>query len=583
MTKSNALRSSASNKSPAFRLLAALATLPLVTATAAYAANDVWIGNTDANFATLSNWTGSVSPNNNTPVFGTAGTAGAVLNNDLSGATYAGLTFNAGASAFTIGGNSFTLTGNVVNNSTGTQTINTPVTLSGARTFAATSGQLAFGGNITGTPGSWTLTPTNKITLGGANSLTMSANFAGLIINAGAGGVDITGSTAITGAAGNAQSGYMNVLGTTTVAIKSGGSLTINGTTNTTPGGIIGQNTAGTSTLSVESGGSFTYGGNVGLAFGNNRTDAIGVLEVSGSASIASGSSTATDQRSFVSLGRDSGTGTVNLNTGGVLATGRNFIRDGSATADTLGAANFNFKGGTLKALATQGDWLNSSTKNTNQLALSSVTTTSAASTIDPNGFSVAINNAISGTGGFIINSSTGTGTVTFGGASTYTGPTKVGSGTFALGAAGSIASSSGVEIATGAIFNTAAQSFTMGAGQTLTFDLDGSGAGSSGLFQAAALNIGSGSVSFSVTGSALNDASYVLVNYTSIAGATFGTVNNLPAGYTLDYNYLGGNQIALVAVPEPSTFAAIAGLAGLGAAGLRRRRATRRSVGLIG
>lgn len=555
------------------KLFAAMATLALAAAPVVHAANDVWIGNTDANFATLSNWTGSVSPNNNTPVFGTAGTAGTTLNNDIVGATYVGFTFNAGASAFTIGGNSFTLTGNVVNNSTSTQIINTAITMSGGRTFSATSGQLVFGGNITGNPnGSWILNPTNKITFAGTNSLTMSANFAGLIINNGAGGVDITGSTTITGAAGNAQSGYMNVAGNTTVAIKSGGALAINGTTNTTPGGIIGQNAAGTSMISVESGGSFSYGGNVGLAFGNNRTDAIGILDVSGDATIASGSTTATDTRSFVSLGRDTGTGTVNVNTGGVLATGRNFIRDGSGAADTLGAANFNFKGGTLQALANQTDWLNSSTKNTNQLALSSVTTTSAASTIDSNGFSVAINNVISGAGGFNIISSSGTGTVTFGGATTYTGATKINSGIFALGSAGSISNSSGIEIATGAIFNTTAQSFTMLGGQTVTFNLDGSGVGSSGLFQADALDVSAGSVSFNITGSALDDAAYILASYTSISGTSFGAVSNLPTGYALDYAYLG-NQIALVAIPEPSAFAALAGLAGLGAVGLRRRR----------
>ncbi len=107
----------------------------------ALAANDVWIGNTDANFATLSNWTGSVTPNGNTPVFGVAGTAGATLNNDIAGATYAGFTFNSGASAYTIGGNSFTLSAGITNSSTSLQTINNAITLSNAaHTFNAASG-----------------------------------------------------------------------------------------------------------------------------------------------------------------------------------------------------------------------------------------------------------------------------------------------------------------------------------------------------------------------------------------------------------------------------------------------------------
>jgi autotransporter-associated beta strand protein len=167
----------------------------------------------------------------------------------------------------------------------------------------------------------------------------------------------------------------------------------------------------------------------------------------------------------------------------------------------------------------------------------------------------------------------TGSGTTTLSGVNTYTGPTTIFSGTVALAASGSIATSSGVAIAAGAIFNTSAQSFTMLGGQTVSFGLDGSGAGSAGFLQAGDLNIGSGSVSFSVTGGALDDDAYILASYTSVGGTAFGSVDNLPSGYTLDYNYLGGNQIALIAVPEPSTFAALAGLAGLAVVGARRRR----------
>ena len=37
----------------------------------------------------------------------------------------------------------------------------------------------------------------------------------------------------------------------------------------------------------------------------------------------------------------------------------------------------------------------------------------------------------------------------------------------------------------------------------------------------------------------------YIIASYTSLTG-TFGT-ENIPAGYVVDYNYLGGNQIAIV------------------------------------
>ncbi len=539
--KQTFLRLSPSRKR-AFTAALSVAGILLSTTPATYAVNAAW--NTDAssgNFNTAQ-WSNAGTPiaggtytvlSGDALVFGTSTTT--TLNNDLSGALYAGLTFNSGASAFTIGGNSFTLTGNVVNSSTSTQTINNAITLSGARTFTATSGQLVFGGNITGSSGTWTFNSTNKITLGGTNNVTMAANSGGFIVNSGAGGVDITGSTTINGAAGNTQSGYMNVAGTVTVTIKSGGSLTITPTTNANfPGGIVGQNAAGTSTVSVESGGSLTYGGNQGLAFGNNRTDAIGVLEVSGTATLNAGSTTATDSRSYVSLGRDSGTGTVNLNTGGVLATDRNFIRDGSGAADTTGAGNFNFKGGTLKALANQTDWLNSSTKNTNQLALSSVTTTSAASTIDSNGFTVAINNNISGAGGFNIISSSGNGTVTFGGTNTYTGDTKVLSGTLTLGSSSAtaafLADTTSLYLTTGSLLN---------------------------------LSFTSNSVMESIAG--------LYIDGVQQAAGTWGA---LGSGADNTSALITGTGFLNVtsAIPEPSTYAALAGVLTLGAAVLRRR-----------
>ena len=132
-----------------FTLLLAVA-LAATLNHSAYAANTTWVGNTDANFGTPANWT-SVTPNGNSPIFGVAGSAGATLNNDISGATYWGLVFNSGASAFTIGGNAFTLTGDIVNNAANTQTINNAITVSGDRTFNGASGALVLGGNLSGT------------------------------------------------------------------------------------------------------------------------------------------------------------------------------------------------------------------------------------------------------------------------------------------------------------------------------------------------------------------------------------------------------------------------------------------------
>jgi autotransporter-associated beta strand protein len=244
---------------------------------------------------------------------------------------------------------------------------------------------------------------------------------------------------------------------TSTLTIASGGSFHVKGSTagaaSTTPNSIIGQQ-SGTGVVNVgatdkSTSGTFTVDAGTGLLIGNSGGN--GTLNVnSGTATINRGSiattTTFTDTR-LIMMGKDnaSSTGTINLN-GGTLATGRQFVRDGSTAAGS-GTANFVFNGGTLQALGTQTDWLQSTTAssagqnqgatggtvNTAALALSSVTTT-AVSTIDSNGFSVAINNNISGVGGFNIASTSGTGTVTLGGTNTFSGVTKVNSGTLALG-----------------------------------------------------------------------------------------------------------------------------------------------------
>lgn len=100
------------------------------------------------------------------------------------------------------------------------------------------------------------------------------------------------------------------------------------------------------------------------------------------------------------------------------------------------------------------------------------------------------------------------------------------------------------------------------------TYGVDLGGATADLLNVTGALDITAASIDFNVL-SPLTQPTYVLASYTTLTGTQFANTQDLPAGYTIDYNYLGGNQIALV--PEPGSLAVLA--AGCGLLALRRRR----------
>jgi autotransporter-associated beta strand protein len=150
-----------------------------------------------------------------------------------------------------------------------------------------------------------------------------------------------------------------------------------------------------------------------------------------------------------------------------------------------------------------------------------------------------------------------GSGTTTLSATNTYTGATTISAGTLSLGTTGSISSSASIAILAGAALNTSGQSFALSSSQPITFTIDPTGAGSAGLISAAALDITNGQVSFTITGP-LDDPAYTIASYSSLTGSQFASVTNVPTGYALNYNYQGGNVIALVAVPEPATVALV-------------------------
>jgi fibronectin-binding autotransporter adhesin len=133
-------------------VLAALAASfgPLSVRTAS-AADDAWVGNSSINWNTAANWNpASVPAAGDSLFFGTAGSAGAALTNDMAGGSFAGITFNSGADAFTFTGNGIALAGGITNNSANAQTINFAITDNASITFNDGGGETTISGAVSG-------------------------------------------------------------------------------------------------------------------------------------------------------------------------------------------------------------------------------------------------------------------------------------------------------------------------------------------------------------------------------------------------------------------------------------------------
>ena len=188
------------------------------------AATDTWTGATSFNWADA-NWTGG----NTTPVAGdtlafgpTVGGLGATLTDNLGAAfVLAGLTFNPGASAFTLntsgGGDTIAASGGFIDNAANTETINIPVVWAAANSmYVIGGGTLVQDGAISGGGGNYALTKTGfgTLTLGGQNSLGTGST----TINAGTLTLDFTQSGAPSA----------NIVSATSPLSMKGGNLTVN-------------------------------------------------------------------------------------------------------------------------------------------------------------------------------------------------------------------------------------------------------------------------------------------------------------------------------------------------------------------
>ena len=169
---------------------------------------------TNPTWSVNANWSGNTAPVANDSLAFATTTGTRSLTNDISaGTNFNGITFNSGASAYTLSGNSITLGGSVVNNSSNAQTIAMPLSLSGTRTFTNnTNSTVTISGNISGAGG---------LVRDGTNSNTSIVNLTGTNTFAG----DITVNAGVLQVGGN---GVLGTSGTYAGTITLGGQGTHN-------------------------------------------------------------------------------------------------------------------------------------------------------------------------------------------------------------------------------------------------------------------------------------------------------------------------------------------------------------------
>jgi fibronectin-binding autotransporter adhesin len=291
----------------------------------------------------------------------------------------------------------------------------------------------------------------------------------------------------------------------------------------------IGRNTGKTGTLNVT--GASTV----------NQTDAgysivvgpagTGTLNISGTSAV-----TAAGNAGLVITNNATGTGLVNLD-GGTLTVKK--------VSDAGGNSTFHFNGGVLKANA--GADINFLS------GLNTLDVKPGGAFIDSNGQTIAINQGIGDANGGL--TKLGAGTLQLNEANGYFLATTVTAG--ALGGDGSVAGELVVQT-TGTIAPgiSGVGTFTVedllatGSSIAGSYVCEISGASSDSLSVGGPLTIQPGAVlDFNVL-AAPTAPVYVIASYASLTG-TF-TVQDLPAGYTLDYGYAGGTQIALVQTATP-------------------------------
>ena len=331
-------------------------------------------------------------------------------------------------------------------------------------------------------------------------------------------GIRLTSQSMTTGTLTNAVT-LDNAAGLT--ARQTGGAQTYTNVTLPTSGTIV-LNTDDqlTTALTISSG--VSLAGDLSLSTSQGGTNAVGIVYLDGVFSGAGGLvklGTGTSGR-VVLRGANTYTGNTTINTGtlsvaqaGSLATtGTVNVAASGATFDIAGITASNLSIGALSG----------STGSVVTLGRKTLSVGDANST--------TFAGEITGTAGTAGLTKTGAGTLTLSANSTYTGPTRISAGTLSLGAAGSIASSSTISLAAGAVFDGSAVTggYTIPGAQVLA----GAGAVAGGLTVggSAAVIPAAGTGPLTVTGgltlAASGNYDWQMLDATGTAGTGWGLIS---------------------------------------------------------
>ncbi len=495
-----------------------------------------WTGaGTTGNWSNSTNWGGAVPGNGDLLIFG--GSTRTVNTNDLSALTVPWLKFNTGG--FAIYGNALTVS-SAITNSSGNNTINAPVTSSGALRLQSDAGTLTLGGTVAN--GGQTLTAdgagnatisgvvsgTGALTKNGAGTLQLSGASAntysgmttvnsGTLLLAKTAGVNaVAGNLTVGDGVGGASADVVRLaaadqISTSAVTISASGLLDLNGFNETlgslsgSTGGLV---NLGVGTLTVGDGNSTTYAGSISGTGGMAKAGS-GTLTLSSASTFTGATAVNSGVLNVQNATGLGGAGSVSVSSGtalelqgGIVVSAQPLTINGTGTS-----AN-----GALRNVSGNNSWSGTVTlgsastvqSDSGTLTISGGVSGGQTLTVDGAG-STTVSGIISGAGALTKN---GAGTLQLSGASanTYSGLTTVNSGTLLL------AKTAGV--------NAVAGNLTVG---------DGVGGASADVVRlAAADQISTSAVTISASG--LLDLNGFNETIGSLSGST-GSLINLGAG----------------------------------------------------